>query len=950
MSSLAAKKAETTAQLAAKEAELKALQEEGDERARLEQRIRTLDVQREVKVAQAKVNAYNQELENLTANESNQVPVSIDPKPSSPTPVRASAALNPDAPAYCCTQQPISLDTVNVQPSAEQNYSTLAQVLQSSMLIGRLPLPEAMIFNGDPLQYTEWKASFITLVDNKSISAQEKFYYLKKYGGKEAGKAIQGFFLAHTEASYQAAWATLEDCYGNPFLLQRAFREKLNNWPVISPKNAEGLREYADFLQGCQKAMTQIPSLEVLNDCMENRKLLSKLPNWASTRWNRKVTKQLEETGQYPNFSSFVAFVVAEAKVACNPVSSFGGLSEEKKPDREPNRNKASVLTTNTNLESEGKGETRENKQTVKKCPFCKSLGHYLPNCPTFTQSSLKERRKFIQEQKRCYGCLRVGHDSKNCKQKHTCQTCKRKHPTCLHNDNVVPKQENEGPSDANVHANPSAATLRTNNKRETHATSTTVPVWISTKSNPHHERLAYAILDNQSNTTFVTEEVCGALHPESEAIKLKLTTITERESNISCQRISGLQVRGYTSNVIIDIPSAYTRELIPADPTQIPTNETAKNWNHLRSIANEIPPLLDCDVGLLIGYNCSQALVPQEVITGNDDEPFAVRMDLGWSIVGRASPSASCLNIIGICHRASAKECPLITPSDALRVLEKDFQDIENDTKAISQEDLFFLNIMEKGITRTTGGHCDQMPLPFRRAPSLPNNREAAATRLSQLKRKLERNATYQREYTQYMQEMLDLGHAEKAPNAEDGPKWYIPHHGVYHPRKKKLRVVFDCSARFGGTSLNDQLLVGPDFINNLFGVLCRFRQHPVAIMCDIEKMFHQFHVSEEHHNFLHFLWWENGNLTLQPVEYRMKVHLFGATSSPGCANYGLKHLARESKESVPLGSDFVERNFYVDDGLTSVPTEKHAIQIIKEARALCSTGQLSVEEIREG
>ena len=291
--------------------------------------------------------------------------------------------------------------------------------------------------------------------------------------------------------------------------------------------------------------------------------------------------------------------------------------------NREPKRNKASFLTTNTNLESEEKGETRENKQTVKKCPFCKSLGHYLPNCPTFTQISLKERRKFIQEQKRSYGCLRVGHDSKNCKQKHTCQTCKGKHPTCLHNDNVVPKQENEGPSDANVHANPSAATLRTNNKGETYATSTTVPVWISTKSNPHHERLAYAILDNQSNTTFVTEEVCGALHPESEAIKLKLTTITERESNISCQRISGLQVRGYTSNVIIDIPSAYTRELIPADPTQIPSNETAKNWNHLRSIANEIPPLLDCDVDLLIGYNCSQALVPREVITGTKGSPY---------------------------------------------------------------------------------------------------------------------------------------------------------------------------------------------------------------------------------------------------------------------------------------------------------------------------------------
>ena len=96
------------------------------------------------------------------------------------------------------------------------------------MLIGELPLPEPMIFNGDPLQYTEWKSSFMTLIDNKPITTQEKFYYFKKYAGKEAGKAIQGFFLTYTEASYQAAWASLEEHYGNPFLLQRAFQEGID--------------------------------------------------------------------------------------------------------------------------------------------------------------------------------------------------------------------------------------------------------------------------------------------------------------------------------------------------------------------------------------------------------------------------------------------------------------------------------------------------------------------------------------------------------------------------------------------------------------------------------------------------------------------------------------------------------------------------------------------------
>lgn len=153
-------------------------------------------------------------------------------------------------------------------------------------------------------------------------------------------------------------------------------------------------------------------------------------------------------------------------------------------------------------------------------------------------------------------------------------------------------------------------------------------------------------------------------------------------------------------------------------------------------------------------------------------------------------------------------------------------------------------------------------------------------------------------------------------------------------HPRKPgKLRVVFDCSARYKNTSLTEHLLTGRDLTNALTGVLCRFRQHPVAIMCDVEKMFHQFVVHEADRDFLRFLWWEDGNLDAEPKEYRMKVHLFGAASSPGCASYGLKYLAKSQKELQPAASFFVQNDLYVDDGLTSVETEEEAIQLIHDA-----------------
>ena len=75
-----------------------------------------------------------------------------------------------------------------------------------------------------------------------------------------------------------------------------------------------------------------------------------------------------------------------------------------------------------------------------------------------------------------------------------------------------------------------------------------------------------------------------------------------------------------------------------------------------------------------------------------------------------------------------------------------------------------------------------------------------------------------------------------------EEGDAWYVPHHEVYHPHKPgKIRVVFDCSAKFVGLSLNSMFYKGPDLTNSLVGVLTRFREDRVAVMADIESIFYQ-------------------------------------------------------------------------------------------------------------
>ena len=171
-----------------------------------------------------------------------------------------------------------------------------------------------------------------------------------------------------------------------------------------------------------------------------------------------------------------------------------------------------------------------------------------------------------------------------------------------------------------------------------------------------------------------------------------------------------------------------------------------------------------------------------------------------------------------------------------------------------------------------------------------------------------------------------------------------------MYHKKKirDKIRVVWDSASENKGVSLNKLLLPGPDLTNSLLGVLLRFRQNPVAVIADIEQMFHSFRVKVEHRDFLRFLWFKDNHPDGAITEYRMKVHLFGNTSSPAIANFGLRKTAELGEPE--FGSDakaVVHNNFYVDDGLISAPDPQSAIDLLKRTQSLLATANLRLHKI---
>ena len=136
----------------------------------------------------------------------------------------------------------------------------------------------------------------------------------------------------------------------------------------------------------------------------------------------------------------------------------------------------------------------------------------------------------------------------------------------------------------------------------------------------------------------------------------------------------------------------------------------------------------------------------------------------------------------------------------------------------------------------------------------------------------------------------------------------------------------MFDCSAEFHGTSLNKELLPGPDLINQLVWVLTRFRTEEVVFMADIEDMFYQVHIFEKERSFLRYLWWEDVNL--EKLYYEMYVHMFSGTLTPGYCNYTLRRAALGNVLSYSKeATNTLLRIFYVDDVLKSVPLVRDAL-----------------------
>ena len=174
---------------------------------------------------------------------------------------------------------------------------------------------------------------------------------------------------------------------------------------------------------------------------------------------------------------------------------------------------------------------------------------------------------------------------------------------------------------------------------------------------------------------------------------------------------------------------------------------------------------------------------------------------------------------------------------------------------------------------------------------------------------------------------------YAEKQPDS----KWYLPHFAILKPNKAttKIIIVFDASAKYEGTSLNDVIYSGPKLQRELIDVLLRFRCHPIAVVCDIVEMYLRIQIPEADRAY-HRFHWRECDQSRDPEEYEFSRVVLGITSSPFQAQFLIQKHAQLHKSEYPMASETALNSTYMDDSMDSVQDEEKGVQLYHQLAAL--------------
>ena len=470
-------------------------------------------------------------------------------------------------------------------------------------------------------------------------------------------------------------------------------------------------------------------------------------------------------------------------------------------------------------------------------------------------------------------------------------------------------------------------------------------------------------LLDSGSQRTYITETLARRLNlkmGDRDDIMLvtfgseKPQRIRPPTTKLDIMLKDGSTLR-INANVVPQIAGSIQRRPV--------NHKSFQNWEYLWGefpLADDLPKEIETSsIDLLIGNDYYlDIILPQkiEVQTGL----YMLGSKLGWILSGRTSENVSNITETGMLILTYGteiqRESSLLTCADKslpLKPTMEDFWSLESigiKDSPVESDNNIALSKFKETLKYENGRYTVTWPWKGVN-PDLPENRAFALGRLKSLVRRMKENPDLIQKYDEIIEDQLKQGVVEKVrTESKDTIKHYIPHHAVINPTKAttKVRIVYDASAKTkpGNKSLNECLYRGPILLQNLTGILFRFRLNKIALVSDIEKAFLQIGLQEDAKDVTRFFWLRNKNIL--EVENNIQAYRFcrvpfGIISSPFLLAATIDYHLKNSDSYI---ANNIRDNMYVDNVITGTQTMSEAIEFYNVSKQLFKGAAMSLRD----
>ena len=412
-----------------------------------------------------------------------------------------------------------------------------------------------------------------------------------------------------------------------------------------------------------------------------------------------------------------------------------------------------------------------------------------------------------------------------------------------------------------------------------------------------------YAMLDGGSNCDVINRRLANELQLNMSRVDSTLLLSVEG-GRYGPREFTEFAVGNLEGDVTLTVTDALVSDFLTTDEERPPTNQEIEGIEYLEGV--KFDELDNKEIGLLISMRHAWTWLSGESRESTQDKPMAKKTKFGWALAGGKGENSEKVNS---CFKAT------VSRDDELREnIEKlwrnEFPNISKSTKHASLEDDHAISQLKDTIVFDDGlGHY-RVGLPWVKSRTEAaktlnsvNSSKPAFDRIVKSVRKL-KGQPQQWTYVKKQMSAMMEEHGEVVENPEvpeEIPQWVLPLHFDFR-KPEKPRPCHDGKSKTSGVCLNEQLLTGPDLLNSLTGVLFRFRKEKIAVSADIKGFFHQVYVDENDVHVFRFWWYQDENYEI-PCLCELKVHIFGAKSSPTVATFALRHHATGNLRGDLLG-----------------------------------------------